>query len=79
MRGAVSYISFRYSKANNKYLKSYDPKQEPKHIHLDTNNLSGYAMSKFLSTCEFKRINNNNNNSNNNNSIWFKFQQKITG
>ena len=24
-------ISNRYSKANNKHLKSYDPKQEPKH------------------------------------------------
>ena len=27
-----SYISNRYSKASNKYLKSYDPKQEWKHI-----------------------------------------------
>ena len=26
----ISYISKRYSKANNKYLKSYDPKQESK-------------------------------------------------
>ena len=26
MRGGISYISKRYSKANNKYLKSYDPK-----------------------------------------------------
>ena len=37
----------KYSKANNKYLKSYDPKQESKHIiYLEVNNLYGYAMSK---------------------------------
>ena len=26
--GGISYISNRYSNASNKYLKSYDPKQE---------------------------------------------------
>ena len=31
-RVEISYISNRYSKVNNKYLKSYDPKQESKHI-----------------------------------------------
>ena len=31
-RGTISYMFDRYSKANNKYLKSYDPKQESKHI-----------------------------------------------
>ena len=47
--GGVSYISKRYSKVNDKYLKSYNPKQESKHIiYLDANNLYGYAMSKFL-------------------------------
>ena len=25
-RSKISYICYRYSKANNKYLKSYDPK-----------------------------------------------------
>ena len=48
-RGEISYISNRYGKANNKYLKSYNPKQESKHIiYLDSNNLYGYVMSKFL-------------------------------
>ena len=57
MRGGVSYISNRYHKGNNKYLKSYDPKQEPKHIiYLDANNLHGFAMSKFLPTSGFKWI-----------------------
>ena len=55
MRGGVSYISNRCSKANNKYLKYYDSKQESKHIiYLDANNLYGYAMSKFLVTSLFK-------------------------
>ena len=39
MIGEVYYISNRYSKANNKYLKFCDPKQESKHvIYLDVNN-----------------------------------------
>ena len=55
MRGGVSYISNRYSKANNKYFKSYDPNQESKHIlYLDADNLYVYAMSKFLPTSGFK-------------------------
>ena len=50
-------ISNRYSKANNKYLKSYDPKEESKHIiYLVANNLYGYAMSTFLPTSGFKWI-----------------------
>ena len=56
-RGGISYISNRCSKANNKYLKSYDPKQESKHIkYLGAKNLCGYAMSKFLLTSGFKWI-----------------------
>ena len=55
MRGGVSYISKRFSKANNKYLKSYDTKQESKQIiHLDGNNLYGHTMAKFLLTSGFK-------------------------
>ena len=40
-------ISKRYSETNNnKYLKSYDPKQELKHIiFLDVNNLYTFYVS----------------------------------
>ena len=31
-RGGISYLFNRYSKANNKYLKSYDPKEETYYI-----------------------------------------------
>ena len=34
LRGGVSYVSNRHSKASNKYLISYDPKQESKHYIL---------------------------------------------
>ena len=38
-------------------MKSYDPKQESKHIiYLDANNLYGYSMSKFITTSRFKWI-----------------------
>ena len=58
MRGGVSYIYDIYSKANNKYLKSYHPKQESKHIiYLDAYNLYGYAISKFLPKSGFKWVN----------------------
>ena len=57
MRGGVSYISNRYSKANNKYLKSCDPKQESKHTtYLGTNSLYGYVISKSLPTSGFNWI-----------------------
>ena len=57
MTGGVSYISNKFSKAKNKYLKSYDLKKESKHIiQLDTNKLYGYGMSKFLPTSGFKWI-----------------------
>ena len=51
-RGIISYIYNRYSKANNKSLKSYYPKQESKHtIYLDAIILYGYAISYFQQVC----------------------------
>ena len=57
-RSGVSYVSNRHSKTNNKYLKSYEPEQESKHIvYLDANNLYGYVMSRFLPKSRLKWIN----------------------
>ena len=39
IRGGVSMIPTRYSKANNKYMKNFDPTQESRFIqYLDANN-----------------------------------------
>ena len=55
IRGGVSMISTRYGKANNKYMKEYDPSLPSKYIiYLDANNLYGWAMSKKLPTHGFK-------------------------
>ena len=48
-------IAKRFSKANNKYMKSYDNKSSSKYMmYLDANNLCGWAMSQYLPCCEFK-------------------------
>ena len=55
MRGGISYICNRHSKANNKYMKSYDEKAPSKYImYLDANNLYGYSMEQHLPTGGFK-------------------------
>lgn len=57
MRGGVSYIATRHSKANNKYMKSFDENKDHKFImYLDANNLYGWAMSQYLPTGNFKWI-----------------------
>ena len=56
MRGGFSYISYRYSKAKNKYLKSYNPEQNQNILYLDANNLYGYTVSMFLPTSGFEWI-----------------------
>ena len=55
MRGGISYIGKRYSKANNKYIKSFDPNQPSRYIsYLDANNLYVSAMSQYLLYDGFK-------------------------
>ena len=47
--GGISYIAKRYSKANNKYMKEYDPKKQSTiMLYLDMNNLYVWAMSEYL-------------------------------
>ena len=55
MRGGVSYIANQYGKANNKYMNKYDEKAPSKYMmHLDANNLYGWAVSQYLPTGNFR-------------------------
>ena len=57
MRGGISYIAKRYSKANNTYVQSYDANKPSKLItYLDANNLYGWAMSQYLPYSGFKLL-----------------------
>ena len=61
MRGGISYINKRYSKANNKYCPDYDNTKPDKYIiYLHVNNLYRGAMSQYLPYGGFKWIKNNN-------------------
>ena len=58
MRGGISYIAKRHSKANNKYMECYDRSGENKYItYLDANNLYACAMSQYLLYGGFKWLN----------------------
>ena len=60
LRGGVSYIAYRYSKPNNKYLSDYDKNKGSSYLmYLDANNLYGWAMSQPLPTGRFKWLNEN--------------------
>ena len=55
MRGGISYVANRYSKANNKYMQSYDVNEPNKFVtYFDADNLSGWAMNQYLPHSEFK-------------------------
>ena len=55
MRGGISYIAKRHSKANNKYMEYYDSSKESKYIiYLDANNLYECAIVQKLLHSGFK-------------------------
>ena len=61
IRGGISYIAKRYSKANNKYMVDYDSREESKFIiYLDANNLYGWAVSQYLPYGGFKWLSQEN-------------------
>ena len=50
-RGGLSYLSHRYSKRNNKYLRECDYSSEQKYtMFIDANNLYGWVISQYLPT-----------------------------
>ena len=57
IRGEAGMILYRYGKANNKYMKDYDPDEESKYItYLDAKNLYGWGMSQKLPYKDFKWV-----------------------
>ena len=58
MRGGISYISKRHSKANNKHMDCYDSSEESKYItYLDANNLYVWRVKEYLPYSGFNWLN----------------------
>ena len=57
IRSGICKATYRYAKANNKYMKNYNKNIESSCIqYLDANNLYGWAMSQKLHVNNFKWI-----------------------
>ncbi|CAB0006610.1 unnamed protein product [Nesidiocoris tenuis] len=58
VRGGVSMIPHRYAKANNPYLKEFDPNQPRRYLQLlDANNLYGFSLATTLPKGSFRWLN----------------------
>ena len=56
-RGGMCQATYRYAKANNKYMKNYDKNKESSFlIYDDANNLYGWSMCKKLPVGDFKWV-----------------------
>ena len=57
IKGGKCDAIHRYAEANNKYMKNYDENIESSYLmHLDANNLYGWAMSQRLPVNGFKWV-----------------------
>ena len=57
IRGGICQATYRYAKANNKYMKNYNKNTESSYIeYLDANNLYGWAVSQKLPANDFKWV-----------------------
>ena len=62
LRGGIPYLAKRYKKANNKYMKNYDPTKLSKYVtYLDENKLYGWGTSGYLLHGGFKWVKNVDN------------------
>ncbi|XP_039278288.1 uncharacterized protein LOC120350099 [Nilaparvata lugens] len=58
IRGGISQCITRYSKANNKYIKNYNPNKKQNYLfYIDANNLYGWALSQKLPYKDLQFIN----------------------
>ena len=56
-RGGMCQATYRYAKANNKYMKNHDKNKELTYLeYLDANNLYGFAMCKKLPLDDFEWV-----------------------
>ena len=57
IRGGICNKVHSHAEANNKYMKNYDKNKESSFLmHVDANNLYGWAMSKKLPVGGFKWV-----------------------